>query len=252
MWMMEMTEDMMTEVVMAVNGSLHVKFADSQIDFTPPYRRASMLDLIREYTGQELEGKSADELRRIAGELHIHVDATMGAGKIIDEIFSDRVQPNLIQPTFVMDYPVEMVPLAKRHRSKPGLVESWELIINGNEMAPCFSELNDPRDQRSRFSEQSKLRAAGDDEAMLIDEDFLQALETGMPPAAGMGLGIDRLTMLLTGQESIRDVLFFPMMRPIGEGTKEGEPGKPDGSGEKKEAATPQEAGAAGDRETLP
>jgi lysyl-tRNA synthetase class 2 len=150
----------------------------------------------------------------VAAEFEIHTDSTMGTGKVIDEIFSERVQPNLMQPTFVMDYPEEMVPLAKRHRSRPGLVEAWELIIMGKEMAPAFSELNDPRDQRHRFEEQAKLRAAGDDEAMLIDEDFLHALEVGMPPAAGMGLGIDRLTMILTGQESIRDVVFFPMMRP--------------------------------------
>jgi lysyl-tRNA synthetase class 2 len=247
MWMMEMTQDMLTEAVMAVNGSLHVKFADRMIDFTPPYRRASMLDLIREYTGQALEGKSPDEMKRIAQEMHIHVDETMGVGKIIDEIFSERVQPNLIQPTFVMDYPVEMVPLAKKHRSKPGLVESWELIINGNEMAPCFSELNDPRDQRARFTEQAKLRAAGDEEAMLIDEDFLDALEVGMPPTAGMGLGIDRLTMLLTGQESIRDVLFFPMMRPVEERSGEGEE-ETAKEGSSESASVPE----AGDRETLP
>ncbi len=138
----------------------------------------------------------------------------MGKGKIIDEIFSERVQPNLIQPVFVMDFPVEMVPLAKRHRSNPELVEAWELIIDGKEIGPCFSELNDPRDQRGRLEEQAKLRAAGDDEAMLIDEDFLHALEVGMPPTAGVGIGIDRLAILLTGQESIRDVIFFPMMKP--------------------------------------
>jgi lysyl-tRNA synthetase class 2 len=242
-WMAKLIEDMLTEVVMAVNGSLHVTFGDQTIDFTPPFRRASMLDLIKEYTGETVEGKNADELRAIARGLHIHADDSMGIGKIIDEIFSERVQPNLIQPTIVMDYPVEMVPLAKRHRSKPGLVESWELIINGSEIGPCFSELNDPRDQRARFTEQAQLRAAGDDEAMLIDEDFLNALEVGMPPAAGVGIGIDRLVMLLTNQDSIRDVIFFPMMRP--EGARKG------GEGEKDENA-PQEAGDAGDRETLP
>ena len=146
----------------------------------------------------------------------------MGRAKLIDEIFSERVQPNLVQPTFVMDHPLEMVPLAKRHRSKPGHVEAWELVVAGMELAPAFSELNDPRDQRQRFVDQAGLRAAGDDEAMMIDEDFLHALEVGMPPAAGMGLGIDRLVGILTGQESIRDVVFFPMMRP--EGAEEAAP----------------------------
>ncbi len=221
MWMMELTEEMLTEVVLAVNGSLRVKSGDHEINFTPPFRRATMFALIREYTGVDLEGLDADALRAVAGELHIKVDKTMGPGKIIDEIFSERVQPNLVQPTFVMDYPVEMVPLAKGHRSKPGLVESWELIVNGQELAPCFSELNDPREQRARFMEQVKLREAGDDEAMLIDDDFLYALEVGMPPAAGMGMGIDRLTMILTNNDSIRDVIFFPMMRPDEKGGKE-------------------------------
>jgi lysyl-tRNA synthetase class 2 len=214
-WMMKLVEDMLTETVLAVNGSLQVSLPNGTvIDFTPPYRRATMLDLVKEHTGQEIEGKDAGELRAIAAGLGIHVDATMGAAKIIDEIFSERVQPTLIQPTYVIDYPEEMVPLAKGHRSKPGLVEAWELIVNTFEIGPAFSELNDPRDQRRRFTDQAKLRAAGDDEAMLIDEDFLHALEVGMPPTTGLGIGIDRLTMLLTGQESIRDVVFFPMMRP--------------------------------------
>jgi lysyl-tRNA synthetase class 2 len=241
---------------MAVNGSLQVKYGEKVIDFTPPYRRASMLDLISEYTGESVEGKNLEEMKSIARGLHIHVDETMGIGRIIDEIFSERVQPNLIQPTFVMDYPVEMVPLAKRHRTKPGLVESWELIINGNEMAPCFSELNDPRDQRARFNEQAQLRAAGDDEAMLIDDDFIQALEVGMPPTAGLGLGIDRLTMLLTNQDSIRDVIFFPMMRPEGGRRSEevagGEGETAMGGDGAKKGVTAEQTGAAGDRETLP
>jgi lysyl-tRNA synthetase class 2 len=221
-WMADLTEHMLTEVVLAVNGSLHVQTPKGVLDFTPPYRRVTMLELIAEYTGHSIEGLDLSGLREAARAAGIHVDETMGEGKIIDELFSERVQPNLIQPTFVMDYPVEMVPLAKRHRAKPGLVEAWELIINGTEMAPAFSELNDPRDQRARFEEQAKLRAAGDEEAMLIDEDFLHALECGMPPAAGMGIGIDRLTMLLTGAESIRDVIFFPMMRPEGAVNAEG------------------------------
>jgi lysyl-tRNA synthetase class 2 len=221
-WMAELIEQMLTETVLAVNGSLHVAGPNGiAIDFTPPYRRATMHDLIKEYTGRDIEGMDIAGLRALAAELGIHTDTTMGVGKVIDEIFSERVQPNLIQPTFVMDYPEEMVPLAKRHRSKPGLVEAWELIVATQEMAPAFSELNDPRDQRRRFTEQAKLRAAGDDVAMLIDEDFLHALEVGMPPASGVGVGIDRLTTILTGAESIRDVIFFPMMRPAVEGMKD-------------------------------
>lgn len=214
-WMLEMVEQMLSSTAMAVNGSMTVQNAAGEtIDFTPPFRRATMHELIAEHTGRTIEGMEPGGLRALAAELGVHVEASAGAGRIVDEIFSALVQPKLIQPTFVMDYPEEMVPLAKRHRSKPGLVEAWELVINGQEMAPAFSELNDPREQRRRFTEQAKLRAAGDDEAMLIDEDFLHALEVGMPPCAGMGLGIDRLTMLLTGQDSIRDVIFFPMMRP--------------------------------------
>jgi lysyl-tRNA synthetase class 2 len=222
-WMMEMIEGMLTEVVLAVNGSLHVRTKSGELNFSTPFRRATMYELIHEYTGARIDGMDEAALRALADELHIKTDKSMGVGKIIDEIFSERVQPHLIQPTFVMDYPVEMVPLAKRHRSKPGVVESWELIVNGQELAPCFSELNDPRDQRARFTEQAKLRAAGDDEAMLIDDDFLHALEVGMPPTAGVGMGIDRLTMILTGEESIRDVVFFPMMRPEERGASEQE-----------------------------
>jgi lysyl-tRNA synthetase class 2 len=215
-WMAELLEGLLVEVVMAVNGSLHVKTPTAEINFTPPFRRATMLGLIQEYTGENVETMSDDELRALATRNHIKIDPSMGRAKLIDEIFSERVQPNLVQPTFVMDHPLEMVPLAKRHRSKPGLVEAWELIVAGMELAPAFSELNDPRDQRQRFVDQAGLRAAGDDEAMMIDEDFLHALEVGMPPAAGMGLGIDRLVGILTGQDSIRDVVFFPMMRPEG------------------------------------
>jgi lysyl-tRNA synthetase class 2 len=213
-WMAELLEGLLVEVVMAVNGSLHVKRAGGEINFTPPFRRATMLGLIQEYTGENVETMSDDELRALASRNHIKVEPAMGRAKLIDELFSERVQPHLVQPTFVMDHPVEMVPLAKRHRSKPGLVEAWELIVAGMELAPAFSELNDPRDQRQRFIDQAGLRAAGDDEAMLIDEDFLHALEVGMPPTAGMGLGIDRLVGILTGEDSIRDVVFFPMMRP--------------------------------------
>lgn len=215
MWMLEFIEGMVREVAIEVTGGAQVVIDTGEtIDFSQPFRRASMLELVEEKVGRSIEGMNAAELHELAREHKVEVDKTMGVGKIIDELFSELVQPELLQPTFVMDYPEEMVPLAKPHRSKPGLVESWELYINRLEIAPCFSELNDPRIQRKRFEEQAKLREAGDDEAMLIDEDFLHALEVGMPPAAGMGLGIDRLTMILTGQETLRDVIFFPMMRP--------------------------------------
>lgn len=216
-WMAEMFEQMLSETAIAVNGTTKTITAEGvEIDLAPPFRRVTMLELIREHAGVDLEGRNEEEMRGIAQRLGLEVDATMGKGKIIDEIFSERVQPHIVQPTFVMDFPVEMVPLAKRHRHNPDLVEAWELIIDGKEMAPCFSELNDPRDQRKRLEEQASLRVAGDDEAMQIDEEFLHALEVGMPPAAGVGLGIDRFVMLLTGQDSIRDVIFFPMMRPLG------------------------------------
>ena len=214
-WMAQMVEEMIAETARAVNGNTTVTRPDgTEISLEPPFRRATMLELISEKTGHDLAGKDRDELAAIAKELGLEVDGTMGVGKIVDEIFGERVQPDLIQPTFVLDMPVEMVPLAKRHRENPELVEAWELIINGTEIGPCFSELNDPRDQRARFQEQAALRDAGDEEAMMIDEDFLHALEVGMPPAAGLGIGIDRLIILLTGAESIRDVIFFPMMRP--------------------------------------
>ncbi|MBC8145703.1 MAG: lysine--tRNA ligase [bacterium] len=213
-WMMTFVEGLLTETIMATTGSLKVQTTAGEIDFTPPYRRATMLDLVREHTGVDVEAASDEELASVARTNGITVDKTMGRAKILDEIFSEKVQPTLIQPIFVMDFPVEMVPLAKRHRDKPALVEAFELIVNGTEIGPGFSELNDPRDQRTRLEEQSKLRDAGDDEAMLIDEDFLHALSVGMPPAAGVGIGIDRLALLLTGNDSIRDVIFFPMMRP--------------------------------------
>ncbi|HAL56963.1 MAG TPA: lysine--tRNA ligase, partial [Bacteroidetes bacterium] len=213
-WMMELTEQLIYEVALAVNGRPTALLAGHEVDFTPPWKRVSMFDAIKEYTGRDLRGKSEEALRTVAKEMHLEVDPAMGAGAIIDEVFSQKVEHHLIQPTFITDYPIEMSPLAKKHRTKPGLVERFEGIVNGQEICNAFSELNDPIDQRSRFEEQMKLRARGDEEAQVLDEDFLRALEYGMPPTAGLGIGIDRLTMLLTNRDSIRDVIFFPQMKP--------------------------------------
>lgn len=212
-WMMEMTEELMKTLCDKVLGTRIVKIKDNEIDFGQPYARRKMFDLYKEYTGHDLRNRTHAELVSIAKELKVQIDETFSSTKILDEIFSEKVEPNLIQPTFVIDYPVEISPLAKKHRSEEGLVERFELYINGQEVANAFSELNDPRDQRQRLEDQAKQRAAGDDEAMVLDEDFLYALEVGMPPTAGMGIGIDRITMLLTGETSIRDVLFFPQMK---------------------------------------
>lgn len=213
-WMMSLVEEMVSHVALEVNGTMKLKVGGDEIDFTPPWKRISMYDIIREKTGKDLRGKSEDEIRSAARELGVDVEKGMGRGSMIDEIFSEKVESNLIQPTFITDYPIEMSPLAKKHRSEPGLVERFEVIVNGHELCNAFSELNDPIDQRSRFEEQMKLRARGDEEAQVLDEDYLRALEYGMPPTAGLGIGVDRLTMLLTNQESIRDVLFFPQMKP--------------------------------------
>lgn len=213
-WMMEMTEDLIAQTAMSVNGSYNVLFDGKEIDLKPPFKRVKMFDLFKEHTGYELKGKSREELAKIADDLNIPLPPNASSMKILDEIFGARVEEHLTQPTFVIDYPLEMSPLAKKHRSEEGLVERFELFINGNEMANAFSELNDPRDQRQRLEEQALIRADGDDEAMIVDDDFLYALEVGMPPTAGLGVGVDRLVMLLTGQTSIRDVLLFPMMRP--------------------------------------
>lgn len=213
-WMMNLVEEMVSKIALAVNGTMKWKVGDNEIDFTPPWKRISMYDVIKEYTGKDLRNKSEEEIRAIAKELHVEVDPGMGRGSIIDEIFSEKVESKLIQPTFITDYPVEMSPLAKKHRSEPGLVERFEVMVNGHELCNAFSELNDPIDQRQRFEEQMKLRARGDEEAQVLDEDYLRALEYGMPPTAGLGIGIDRLTMLFTNQDSIRDVLFFPQMKP--------------------------------------
>lgn len=213
-WMMEMTETLISTICQEVNGTTEIEFAGKSISLAAPFRRASMFDLFQEYTGKNLRGMSRDELAEVAKSMGIEIDATFSSMKLLDEIFSEKVEHHLIQPTFVIDYPVEMSPLAKKHRTEEGLVERFELFINGGEIANSFSELNDARDQRARLEEQSRIRAAGDDEAMVLDEDFLNAIEIGMPPTAGLGIGIDRLVMLMTGETSIRDVLFFPQMKP--------------------------------------
>ncbi|CAH1000788.1 Lysine--tRNA ligase [Neolewinella maritima] len=215
-WMMDTCEQLLEHSVRAINGQAQttVEVDGKTIDFKGPYRRLTMADAIREYTGEDISEADETELRAIAGRLDVHVDKTMGRGKLIDELFGERVEAQLIQPTFITDYPVEMSPLTKKHRSKEGLVERFELIVNGKELANAYSELNDPIDQRARFEEQLQLAQRGDDEAMAMDEDFLRALEYGMPPTAGIGIGIDRLVMLLTGQKSIQEVLFFPQMKP--------------------------------------
>jgi lysyl-tRNA synthetase, class II len=214
-WMMELVEAMLERVATALHGSPEATVGEHTLSFRAPYRRVPLFEAIREATGHDLRGKSRDEVAAAARDLGIEVDEAMGLGKLIDEVFGAHVEPHLIQPTFITDYPVELSPLAKRHRSEPGLVERFELIANGKEICNAFSELNDPLDQRARFEEQSRLAAAGDEEATRqIDEDYLRALEYGMPPAAGLGVGIDRLAMLMTGQESIRDVILFPLLRP--------------------------------------
>jgi lysyl-tRNA synthetase, class II len=212
-WMMEITEQMLEAVAIATNGTTKVVADGKEIDFKAPYRRLTMHDAIKEYTGYDITGLNEDDLRKICADLKIPVDPSMGVGKLIDEIFSEKCERNFVQPTFIIDYPVEMSPLTKKHRSKAGLVERFELMINGKEMANAYTELNDPIDQRERFEQQVKLMERGDEEAMYIDYDFLRALEYGMPPTAGIGFGIDRLCMLMTGQPSIQDVLFFPQMR---------------------------------------
>ncbi len=213
-WMMELVEQMVEYITKQLYGTTKVKVGENEIDFKAPWKRLTMYDAIKEFTGIDISNMNEDELRKTAKTLGIEVDETMGKGKLIDEIFGETVEPNLIQPTFIMDYPVEMSPLAKKHRSKPGLVERFEVIVNGKELANAYSELNDPIDQRKRFEEQLLLAKRGDKEAMMLDEDFLQAIEYGMPPTAGLGIGIDRLTMLLTDSHSIQDVILFPQMKP--------------------------------------
>lgn len=214
LWMMETTEQLLERAAISVNGSTIATVDGKQINFKAPYKRISMFDAIKEFTGTDISAMNEDQLRELCHKQHIHVDNTMGKGKLIDELFSEKCEDHFIQPTFIIDYPVEMSPLTKMHRSKSGLVERFELIVNGKEIANAYTELNDPIDQRQRFEDQSKLMERGDDEAMYIDYDFLRALEYGMPPTSGIGFGIDRLCMLLTNQPSIQDVLLFPQMRP--------------------------------------
>ena len=213
-WMMTFTEQMLERIAIAVNGSTDIEIDGKQISLKAPFRRLPILDAIKEKTGYDLNEKSEDEIREICHKLHIDADNTMGKGKMIDEIFGEYCEGTFVQPTFIIDYPVEMSPLTKMHRSKPGLTERFELMINGKEVANAYSELNDPIDQEERFKEQLRLSEKGDDEAMFIDRDFVQSLQYGMPPTAGIGIGIDRLTMLLTGQTAIQEVLLFPTMRP--------------------------------------
>jgi lysyl-tRNA synthetase class 2 len=214
-WMMDFTENMLEHVVKSTNnGGTRVKLGDMDIDFAGPYPRIPILDAIKAHTGYDLNGKSEKEIYDVAKNLDIEVDETMGKGKLIDEIFGEKCEGKFIQPTFITDYPIEMSPLCKKHRNNPELTERFELMINGKEIANAYTELNDPIDQRERFESQLALSEKGDDEAMFIDDDFLRALEYGMPPTSGMGIGIDRLTMLLTNQTSIQEVLLFPQMRP--------------------------------------
>ena len=213
-WMMSFTEKLLERICIAVNGCTETEIDGKTISFKAPYRRLPILEAIKEKTGYDLEGESEDEIRQVCKELNMEIDDTMGKGKLIDEIFGEFCEGTFIQPTFITDYPVEMSPLTKMHRSKPGLTERFELMVNGKELANAYSELNDPIDQEERFKDQLRLSEKGDDEAMFIDQDFLKALQYGMPPTSGIGIGIDRLTMLMTGESFIQEVLFFPQMRP--------------------------------------
>lgn len=213
-WMMDLVEEMIEKVALDLHGTTEVKVGQNVIDFRRPWKRFTMFEAIKHFTGVDISAMSEQELRDTCRKLHVPMDDTMGKGKLIDQIFGEKCEPNLIQPTFITDYPIEMSPLAKKHRSKPGLVERFEAICNSKEIANAFSELNDPVDQRNRFEEQLELGKRGDEEAMTLDEDFLRALEYGMPPTAGLGIGIDRLSMIMTNSPSIQDVLFFPQMKP--------------------------------------
>jgi lysyl-tRNA synthetase class 2 len=213
-WMMELVEALIERIATDLHGTPEIEHEGETISFARPWERTTFLGAIEDQTGYDLHGASRDELMDVAKGLDLEVEDDLGAGKLYDKIFSETVEPTLVQPTFVMDYPIELSPLAKKHREKEGLVERFEVIVAGREICNAFSELNDPEDQRARFEEQARLRAEGDEEATPIDEDYLRAMEYGMPPAAGLGVGIDRLTMIMTGQASIRDVILFPLLRP--------------------------------------
>ncbi len=213
-WMMEFTENMIEKICMDVNGTTELKIGEKEISFKTPFKRVTMIDAIKDHTGFDIAGMNEDQLRDVCKELHIETEPSMGKGKLIDEIFGEKCEGKYIQPTFITDYPREMSPLCKRHRENPELTERFELMVNGKELANAYSELNDPIDQLGRFQEQLKLGEKGDDEAMFIDMDFVRSLEYGMPPTSGMGIGMDRLVMLITGQQAIQEVLFFPQMKP--------------------------------------
>ncbi len=212
-WMMDVTEELIEKIAMNLNETTQIQVGENIIDFKRPFKRVTMFESIKEFTGIDISEMDEEQLRKVCEQLHIELAPSMGKGKLIDEIFGAKCEGNYIQPTFITDYPIEMSPLTKKHRSKPGLVERFELMVNGKELANAYSELNDPLDQRERFEEQVKLMERGDDEAMFIDQDFLRALEYGMPPTSGIGIGIDRLAMIMTNSHSIQDVLFFPQMR---------------------------------------
>ncbi|MCC6447132.1 MAG: lysine--tRNA ligase, partial [Chitinophagaceae bacterium] len=213
-WMMDTTEKLLEQTAIATNGKTLLQVGDKEIEFKAPYKRISIYDAIKENTGIDVSNMNEEQLIEVCKQLNISTDQSMGRAKLLDEIFGEKCEGNYIQPTFIIDYPIEMSPLTKKHRSKEGLVERFELIINGKEIANAYSELNDPIDQRERFEDQVRLKERGDDEAMFIDYDFLRALEYGMPPTSGIGIGIDRLAMLMTNEVSIQDVLLFPQMRP--------------------------------------
>jgi lysyl-tRNA synthetase class 2 len=213
-WMMSFTEQMLEKVAVDLNGTTELTYGDNKVNFKAPFARIPMLESIKTHTGFDLNGKSEDEIREICHTIGIDTDPSMGKGKLIDEIFGEKCEHHYIQPTFITDYPVEMSPLCKKHRDNDELTERFELFVNGKELANAYTELNDPIDQKERFEEQLRLSEKGDDEAMFIDEDFLRALEYGMPPTSGMGIGIDRLVMFMTNNDSIQEVLLFPQMRP--------------------------------------
>jgi len=221
-WMMDFTERMIEKICLDVNGTNEIQVGDKLINFKTPFKRITMIDAIKEHTGIDINGMDEGQLREVCKQLHIEADETMGKGKMIDEIFGEKCEGNYIQPTFITDYPREMSPLCKRHRDNPELTERFELMVNGKELANAYSELNDPIDQLGRFQEQLKLSEKGDDEAMFIDMDFVRSLEYGMPPTSGMGIGMDRLVMLMTGQQAIQEVLFFPQMKPEKAAKKDG------------------------------